>query len=171
MLRRGLGHPERKAGDTGNTSKRRAGCGRRGKAGSSPNTTGDERGRDPEVRTRLDRTVWVAQGTHAQPREWPRPACIPRKARSRTQDSWCTVRGPGPSTSAAPVSGHTLGTWLGRAVHDPDESLSQEMVVGSLLGRAGHWELDLLEFLRIHAWNAERGRLSVEWPHQAFCSS
>lgn len=123
------------------------------------------------MKTRLDRTVWVAQGMHAQPREWPRPACIPRKARSRTQDSWCTVQGPGLSTSAAPVSGHTPGTWLGRVVHDPDESLSQEMVVGGLLGRTGHWELDLLEFLRIHAWNAERGRLSVEWPHQAFCSS
>lgn len=33
--------------------------------------------------------------------------------------------GPGGSNSAAPVnSHHASGTWLGSAVHDPDESLS-----------------------------------------------
>lgn len=33
-------------------------------------------------------------------------------------------------------------TWLGSIVHDPDESLGQQMVVGGFLSFTWHWELD-----------------------------
>jgi hypothetical protein len=62
------------------------------------------------------------------------------------------------------TSPRQAGTWLGGTVHDPDEPLSQEIVVCSLLHSIRHWQLDLLEFFRIHAWYEERGKTSTELP-------
>lgn len=169
MLRCGLSHRERKAGDTGTAGPRRARCGRRRRTGSC---THSRRGKEEEsLRSRCGGTGWYG---------WPRVGTAQGVAETSLYSQKGRVwnlrllvhgRGPGPSPTTAPVSSPALGTWLGRVVHDPDESLGQEMVVGGLLGCTGHRELDLLEFFRIHAWNAERGRLSVESPHQGHCSS
>lgn len=37
-----------------------------------------------------------------------------------------------------------VGTWLGSVVHDPDESLGQQVVVGGLLSHIWHRQLDSL---------------------------
>lgn len=66
-------------------------------------------------------------------REWPKSTWIPRQ--------------PAP------------GTWLGGVVHDPDEPFGQEVVVGGLLGCTGHWELNSLQFCRVHTWDGESDKL------------
>lgn len=57
---------------------------------------------------------------------------------------------------------HTPGTWLGSVVHDPDESLGQQVVVGGALGCTGHRELDALQLFRLHACDGERDKLSAD---------
>lgn len=107
------------------------------------------------MKTRLDGRIWVAQGVCAAG-EWLSSAWIPGMARSGCRGSWgwCgawSLQLPHPRALPA-----RPGTWLGCVVHDSDEPLSQEVVVGGLLGCSGHWKLDSLEFLRIHAWNREK---------------
>ena len=120
----------------------------------TPRGTG--RGGDPRMKTRLDGRVRVAPGVCAAG-ERLSSTWIPGTARSGSRGScgWCgawSLQLPHPREPPA----HP-GTWLGRIVHDSDESFSQEVVVSGFLGRSGHWKLDSLEFLRIHAWNREKG--------------
>ena len=108
------------------------------------------------MKTRLDGRVRVAPGVCAAG-ERLSSTWIPGTARSGSRGScgWCgawSLQLPHPREPPA----HP-GTWLGRIVHDSDESFSQEVVVSGFLGRSGHWKLDSFEFLRIHAWNREKG--------------
>ena len=152
MLKCGLGHPERRAADTGTTDQSRSEYGRRREGESGTNTTGDGKRRRPQDEDKAGR-----EGPGGPRCVCGRGAAELRLDSRHGRGSWgrCgawSLQFPHPREPPA-----CPGTWLGRIVHDSDESFSQQVVVSGFLSCSGHWKLDSLEFLRIHAWNREKG--------------